>query len=63
VTILKLSSSALAFADPLNEGLNVDGLFAPPPERPELPAVILEAQMAASCSSRPGHLAGCSRLS
>jgi predicted transposase YdaD len=25
----------------------LDGLFAPPPERPELPAVILEAQMAA----------------
>jgi predicted transposase YdaD len=30
----------------------LDGLFAPPPERPELPAVILEAQMAAD----PGFL-------
>ena len=25
----------------------LDGLFLPPPERPELPALILEAQMAA----------------
>ena len=30
----------------------LDGLFAPPPERPDLPAVILEAQMAAD----PGFL-------
>jgi predicted transposase YdaD len=30
----------------------LDGLFAPPPERPELPVVILEAQMAAD----PGFL-------
>ncbi len=36
----------------------LDGLFAPPPERPDLPAVILEAQMAASSSSRPGAATG-----
>lgn len=35
MTIPRLSSSALAFGDPLNEGLHIDGLFAPPPERPE----------------------------
>jgi predicted transposase YdaD len=40
----------------------LDGLFLPPPERPELPAVILEAQMAADGGFLRRLFAECARL-
>jgi predicted transposase/invertase (TIGR01784 family) len=42
-------ASGYTFSSPVlkEREYRLDGLFLPPPERPELPALILEAQMAA----------------
>jgi len=40
----------------------LDGLFLPPPERPDLPALILEAQMAADGGFLRRLFAECARL-
>ena len=54
MTILRLSSSALALADPLNKGLNLNGLLAPPPERPEPQGKLVRCAVGAIIAS-----AGC----
>ena len=51
---LPADAGGYSFSSPVlkEREYRLDGLFAPPPERPDLPAVILEAQMAAD----PGFL-------